>query len=324
MGYFRDSVQEVQECIDGIESARIYKDAELRRAAASEVLPKVRRLRIGKGLEPQIRKLIEADNLERAVKLLSFYQQHRGFRLGVVPAVVIPIGVAVYFLVVPRLGGHHDAVLDAVVDCPAATDRLGDEVRMPLFGLPTGSTRSNSGMSFAQWSIPVEGTRESGRCQYMADELDGEWTVNHASLQVGDEHILVVPCWGKVSDDDAAGRLRAGHSAEGTITAAKGDAPAKVGDSCQVKIDVEPDYPAEVPYNCRIELSCGGVKLYGATPNTGFAFCHAKKGLPISAFDRTGTEQGGDPILEMDLERRQIRLADDGTGSTYEITVGGL
>ena len=38
MGYFRDSAEEVQVCIDALVSAQVYQDAELRRSSALPVL----------------------------------------------------------------------------------------------------------------------------------------------------------------------------------------------------------------------------------------------------------------------------------------------
>jgi hypothetical protein len=324
MGYFRDSAEDVQVCIDALVSAQVYQDAELRRSSALPVIDKVQQLRIGKHLAPQIRKLIEADDLNRAILLLRTYQQNRGFRLGFIPALLVPVIGLSYFLVLPRMGGHNEAALKVTGECSTVAELLGDDLQMPTLGFPTGSTQSNSGMSFAGWSIPVEGSSARGTLSYLAYEHEGPWDVYHAELSFEDKHYLVVPCWGQVSESDAEGVLTKGYEGTGNVVKVTGKAPVKTGDSCSVAVVREADYPGQIPFNCKLRVTCANQVLYGSDEQGGYAFCHARNGAPVAAFDNAGTDATGDPILELDLGKHKLRMADDGAGKAYEFTVGGL
>lgn len=321
MGYFRDSAEEVQICIDGLLSAQVHNDAALRRSAALPVVEQVAKLRIGRRLAPQIQKLIEADELHRAILLLRAYQQHRGVRVGPLVALVVPIVAAGYFVVLPRMGGHKDAALQATSECSSATELLGDDVHMATLGLPTGTSQSNSGMSFAGWSIPVEGSSGSGRLSYLAYQHGGTWDVYHAELEVDDEHYLVVPCWGRAPEADAAGRLDRGYEGSGEVTSTTGEAPVSAGATCDLSVTVEPDYPDAIPFNCKLRVTCEDQVLYGGAEQGGYAFCHARDGAPVATFDSGGSDATGDPILELDLDRHRLRLADDAAGKSYELLV---
>jgi hypothetical protein len=324
MGYFRDSAEDVQVCIDALVSAQVYQDAELRRSSALPVVDKVRQLRIGRHLAPQIGKLIEADDINRAILLLRTYQQNRGFRLAPIVGLLVPaIGLS-YFLVLPRMGGHNEAALKVAGECSSAVELLGDDLQMPTLGFPTGSTQSNSGMSFAGWSIPVEGSSARGTLSYLAYKHDGPWDVYHAELSFEDEHYLVVPCWGQVSEADAEGVLSKGYQGEGKVTKVSGASPVKTGDSCSVAIIREKDYPGQIPFNCKLRVTCAKQVLYGGNEQGGYAFCHARDGAPVAAFDNGGTDATGDPILELDLGKHKLRMADDGAGKAYEFFVEGL
>lgn len=324
MGYFRDSAEEVQACIDALLAAQGYADPELRRASANEAIGLVERLQVGRKLAPNVRKLVEADDLTRAILLLRAYQQNRGFRLGIIPVVLVPLIAIGYFTIFPRMGGHHEAALKSVDECPTALEALGDDLEMPLLGFPTGSTQSNSGMSYAGWSIAVRGNSARGELSYYAYQHGGPWDVYHAALSVGDDHYLVVPCWGKVPAADAAGELQSGYEGKGTVALTKGKAPVAKGDACSIRVLVERDYPSKIPFNCKIQVTCADKTLYGAEEHGGYAFCHARGGKPVSAFDSGGSDTTGDPILELDLDKRTLRMSDDAASGSYSFTIEGL
>ncbi|MBW2524328.1 MAG: hypothetical protein JRI23_09145 [Deltaproteobacteria bacterium] len=321
MGYFRDSAEEVQICIDALVSAQVYQDAELRKSSALPVVEQVAALRVGKQLAPQIRKLIEADDLNRAILLLRTYQEHRGLRIGPIAFALVPIVAAGYFLVMPRVGGHHEAALKVAGECSSAAEILGDDLEMPTLGFPTGSTQSNSGMSFAGWTIPVQGTRARATLSYLAYEHQGPWDVYHAHLSHEGKHYLVVPCWGQVSESDAEGLLSKGYEGSGKVITTSGSAPVKQGDSCSLLVAPERDFPGKIPFNCKLRVTCANQALYGGNDQGGYAFCHPRDGAPVAAFDDGGTDATGDPILELDLDKKKLRLADDGAGKTYDFTV---
>lgn len=82
----------------------------------------------------------------------------------------------------------------------------------------------------------------------------------------------------------------------GTVTAGAG--LFDEGAACTVRVE-SVDLR---PFDCRVEVSCEGHTLYGATANTGYVRCHGGATIRDTGFGA----QDGDPRLELDLRRGRV------------------
>ena len=307
---------DVQRCIEGLQAARKCDDPRDREALASMVLPDIRELENGHQLADQIEYFVAADQIDHAILLLQKKPRHR------VPFIVlfllVPLGIAFFFVLSPLVGGHRDAAVVAVSQCPHAIELLGRPIEAKM-----GCNLGNSEEGTARWTVPVAGSSGEGRLSYFAERLEDGWDVLNAHIRVDGRHYLVVPCVGEVSESDAEGELQQGFNGVGTVADVTGKAPVATGDTCDVRVSVDPRFP-NVIYNCKIEISCAGSLVYGATDNSGYAFCNVYSGSPIAARDEVGTDNSSDPMLDMDLNRGVIKISNEVTGSTYQFTIIGL
>lgn len=82
----------------------------------------------------------------------------------------------------------------------------------------------------------------------------------------------------------------------GTVTAGAG--LFDEGTACTVRVESVD----RRPFDCRVEVSCEGHTLYGATANTGYVRCHGGATIRDTGF----SAQDGDPRLELDLRRGRV------------------
>lgn len=82
----------------------------------------------------------------------------------------------------------------------------------------------------------------------------------------------------------------------GTVTAGAG--LFDEGASCTVRVE---SVDAR-PFDCRVEVSCEGQTLYGASADTGYVRCGGRGRILDGGF----TAQDGDPRLELDLARGRV------------------
>lgn len=91
-------------------------------------------------------------------------------------------------------GGHGDAVTAILKRCKMATDLLGDDAHPARLGCACGSTELSGGNGTASWSVAYTGSRDRGSVSYDAVKRGGEWTVDRATLEVGDQEIDLIAC----------------------------------------------------------------------------------------------------------------------------------
>jgi hypothetical protein len=105
----------------------------------------------------------------------------------------------------------------------------------------------------------------------------------------------------------------------GTVSWASGHAPVQFGTPCMVSVVPNPSFPNS-PFNCHIRVQCGAATLYG-WQDYGYTECQVQAGTPVSAHDPRGTAQEGDPMLELNVPQRMVRIYDNDPGRTYEVRV---
>ena len=111
------------------------------------------------------------------------------------PLVVIIIVICLIGLPLCASCGDHDEAVTAIVKrCKRATDLLGDDAHPARVGVACGSTEISGGNGNASWSLAYTGSRDRGTVSYDAIKRGGVWTVDRASLVVGDEEIDLIAC----------------------------------------------------------------------------------------------------------------------------------
>ena len=123
---------------------------------------------------------------------------------------IVVIIVVIGLVAMPYLascGGHGDAVTAVVKRCKRATDLLGDDAHPARIGCACGSTELSGGNGNASWSLAFTGSRDRGSVSYDAIKRGGEWVVDRATLEVGDEEIDLVACANGGTAKKPAGRL---------------------------------------------------------------------------------------------------------------------
>ena len=135
--------------------------------------------------------------------------------MGWLRSLVIGLPVVVIFVLIclvalpycASCGGHGDAVTVILKRCKRATDLLGDDAHPARLGCACGSTELSGGNGNASWSLAYTGSRDRGSVSYDAIKRGGEWIVDRATLEVGDEEIDLVACANSGRAKQPAGRL---------------------------------------------------------------------------------------------------------------------
>ncbi|MBT3221291.1 MAG: hypothetical protein HN348_19590 [Proteobacteria bacterium] len=306
--------EDIQRCISGLETAKKCEDVGDRETLALMVISDIHDLEGGEQLAEQVEFLIAADQIDDAIELLQTKPKKGRLPWFFLLFLLGPLIGGGYLFFSPIIDGHRQVAIDAMNQCHFTGELLG--TAEATLGCNLGTTENGK----ADWAVSVTGQHGSGRLSYLAEKTNGRWDVLNAAVKVDEAHYLVVPCKGEVSASDAEGILRRGFDGVGTAKKVTGQAPVSAGDSCRVRVHVDPDYP-NVTYNCRVEVDCGGQMLYGATPTTGYVFCNVLSGSPILARDEEGTGESVDPMLHLDLNAREVWVRDDDKGSTYEILI---
>jgi hypothetical protein len=91
-------------------------------------------------------------------------------------------------------GDHDDAMTAVLKRCKRATDLLGDDAHPARLGIACGSTEVSGNRGNASWSRAYTGSKNRGDVTYDAIKKGGEWTIESATLTVGDEEIDLVAC----------------------------------------------------------------------------------------------------------------------------------
>ena len=339
MNPFHTPTAEIQEAIAILERARDLHDREARKEHARQAVPALGNSRFAHKLALAVEKLVEDDELDRAIELLqkllkggggggrgrkASTRSPRQVLVRVAAGLVIPLVVLGIFFAVSLLGGDKAEALLSLEQCRESRRALGTPIVARQLAVPPGMDH-NDNPGLARRALPVKGSGGAGRYHYLAEETGGAWTIRHGALEVDDLYLMVVPCGGVVSESDAEGRLSTGYSGTGSARDVEGPAPVQAGDACTVAVHPDPDFPSSVTFNCRVAVTCAGRAVYGATPDTGYVFCSARDGAPAMAVDATGSGagHGGDPMLRMNLPGREVQLSDD-TGWSFTIDLEGF
>lgn len=188
-----------------------------------------------------------------------------------IPSIVLI--VVVCLLAMPfcaTCGGHDEVVTELVTTCKRATDLLGEDAHPARMGVACGSTESSGGNGNASWALPYTGSRGRGTVSFDAIKRGGEWHVDRATLEVGDDAIDLVAC--------ARGSARPAASTRGRLSQTNADAAnatfsgkairsthatIAVGGECTGSLDRERGSPtAHVRVNCRAADGAEAVLTY--------------------------------------------------------------
>jgi hypothetical protein len=90
----------------------------------------------------------------------------------------------------------------------------------------------------------------------------------------------------------------------GVVDDATGDTKVKTGEQCRILID--PDFKAG--FNCRVDVECGGLPLWGGELRGGYADCVTRDRRFVRGHHKDSEESGGHTWLTFDLEKGSLRL----------------
>jgi hypothetical protein len=333
MNPFSTPTAEIQEAIDILQQARALSDPRERQEHAEQAIPALGQTRFGRKLAQVVGGLVEDDDLDRAIELLQKVtrgsektpnRSPRQVLLRVGLGLAIPLVAVSVFFAGSVAGGDRAEALRSLEQCRESQRALGTPIETRWSTFPPGGLDHNDNSELARRALPVKGSGGTGRYHYLAEKLGGAWTIRHGALEVGGQHLMVVPCGGAVSESDAEGRLRTGFRGTGSVRDVEGMAPVQSGEACTVEVHPDPDFPDSVTFNCRVVVTCGGQAIYGASSDTGYVFCSARDGIPAMAVDSTGSSagRGADPMLRLNLPSNEVRVSDD-TGWSFTIDLRG-
>lgn len=97
-----------------------------------------------------------------------------------------------------------------------------------------------------------------------------------------------------------------------------GNAGVGMGDECLFLVERHalPDDTVE----CRAQISCGGVLLYGG-PRRGYFACALQEDHEVLGTDPATTRTDGDAAMHLDTSRGLLRIHDDGFGAHGELSL---
>lgn len=109
---------------------------------------------------------------------------------------------------------------------------------------------------------------------------------------------------------------------QGVVTSAHGPAPTYPGASCTVSAT-----PSSGTYNCRIQVTCGGMMIYGSG-SSGYNHCQIRAGVgampTAEAHDRGYSYSDGDPRMDAYLPSGPVTVSDRVGPVTWQVTVSSL
>lgn len=172
-----------------------------------------------------------------------------------VPVVVIILLLFVFTPAISRCGDHGELVEEAVRNCPRALQLIGDDAHPARVGWACGTTEQEGNYGRASWSVPYTGSRNRGTVDYDASEHAGTWTLDRATLEVGDEEIDLVACSRKAPPKPA--QVLAQTNADAATAKFDGKVirsthqTIKVGATCRGELERERGSPS-----AKVKVSC--------------------------------------------------------------------
>lgn len=231
-----------------------------------------------------------------------------------VVVILFAAALVVALLFTPSHSGFEDEAIEMAQRCPLAAEALGTNIHRRMWGYQPGYVRSRSRPRVYRQDVLIEGSR--GRAVIDVETVfnTGRWVFRRVQLQGLGPSIELTSC-GTSTDIPVAGR----RTLSGTITATRGDAPAREGQTCRLTV------ASTQPYFCRAELSCGGTTLFGATPDTGHTLCEhvraAGGGAALVLRDEDRRIPRGEPSLGFDERTGVLRLGSKETPERWSFTV---
>lgn len=217
-----------------------------------------------------------------------------GGTLAIVATLASIAMLAVYVFFSPSNAGFEPEIVALAERCEIASDALGGDVKRKMFGFQPSTTKGKEsrGNKWHVTDVLVRGARTSGTIAAVAQRIGEQWLLLHARLDVAGAQFDLLRC-GHVAPN--AGRDR---KLRAKVVEVTGAAPVAGGATCSIVSRAGGN-----DFSCRIEIRCGDVAIYGASPELGFALCGAvmqdgKSGLVADDTDlRFGHSE---PLLTLD------------------------
>ncbi len=222
-----------------------------------------------------------------------------------VPLIAV-IGMPLFSMGAGSCMGFQQPALQRLRACPRAQELLGDSIGPSFIGLSCGSAETSGSFGEASWRFPVAGSKARGAYSIVAERRGGPWQFHQAELTVDGQTINVLTC---SPGAGGGGGVVAPQAVVGAVTSVTGPAPVAQGTQCAVSVMPNQDGP----FNCRLNVTCGGRVLYGGG-QSGYTNCSVSPGpggnQAVTAQDTGNTAQDGDPVFDMRLGEGRVTVSD--------------
>jgi hypothetical protein len=105
-----------------------------------------------------------------------------------------PFALPVLSIAFGHMSGYQDVAMGKLQACPHARALLGEDVGPSFIGIACGSSESGGGNDFAQWTVPVSGSKGRGTYSYYLDGRGGGWTMQSGTLEVDGQIVDIASC----------------------------------------------------------------------------------------------------------------------------------
>jgi hypothetical protein len=127
---------------------------------------------------------------------------HTGVKLGgcfVTLLLIALIAAPVLFspLICTGMGsctGYHQVAMARLRACPQVVEALGEPVRASYVGFSCGNMETSGGSGYANWRMPVTGSRRSGVYEFNATASGGRWTITSGRVTVDGQTYDLANC----------------------------------------------------------------------------------------------------------------------------------
>ena len=108
--------------------------------------------------------------------------------------VAAPFALPAFSMFAGHSSGYQDFVMGKLQACPHARAALGEDVGPSYVGLAYGSSESGGGRDYANWTVPVSGSKGRGTYEYYLDGHGSQWVMTKAELDVDGQVIDILNC----------------------------------------------------------------------------------------------------------------------------------
>lgn len=237
----------------------------------------------------------------------------------------------VLFSGAPACMGFEEPTLATLSACPEVTTALGTPLRRSWMGMSCGNAETSDSFGQASWHFPVAGPSGSGSVDVVAERRGGPWVLYQANVEIDGRTIDALACArgagmpmpgvpgmaGLPAPPPGMGPMTVeARTIAATVTTAAGTAPTSAGQPCEIRLS-----PGAGPFNCRAEIACGGVSLYGGSSTGGYLQCTRDAGGHLLAMDAENSTTSGDPMLTLTTGAGIGVLTDAGASGTWVVTL---